>query len=111
VTSSRERGGFTLVEVLVALTILAVGLLGSVGTLLVARRALISAERLHLAGQAGVAVADSLLAARAAGAGRLDAEWGTLRWSTEGGGVRIVAEEPSGATLLDWWFPSARGAP
>jgi prepilin-type N-terminal cleavage/methylation domain-containing protein len=100
-----RRRGFTLVEVVVALTVLAVGLLGAVGTLLAAQRALLSAERLHLAGQAGAGVADSLLAERAAGAGRLDAEWGALRWSADDGGVRIIAEDPAGATLLEWWFP------
>ena len=102
-----RRDGFTLVEVVVALTVLAVGLLGAFGTLLAAQRALISAERLHLAGQAGAGVADSLLAERATGAGRLDADWGTLRWSAADDGVRISAEDPAGATLLEWWFPVA----
>jgi prepilin-type N-terminal cleavage/methylation domain-containing protein len=98
------RAGFTLVEVLVALTILAVGVLGTAATLLAARRALVAAERLHVATQAGAGIADSLLRSGVVSAGALDAEWGALRWSREASGVRVIATDPGGATLLQWWF-------
>jgi type IV pilus modification protein PilV len=107
--SALRRSGFTLVEVLVALTLLAVGLLGATATLLAARRAVASAERLHIAAQAGAGVADSLLDVRAASAGQRDADWGTLRWTPADGGLRLVAEDAAGVTLLEWWFLTNRG--
>ena len=100
-------GGFTLVEVLVALTLLAVGVLGAVGTLLGARRALLAAERLHVATQAAADVADSLLAGGEAGGGERSAAWGRVVWSVEAAGLRVRAEEAGGAPLLDWWVPAA----
>ena len=96
---------------LVALTILAVGLLGAAGTLLAARRAVGAAERLHVATQAAADVADSLLASGAVQAGQRRLEWGRLVWARDGGGVRLVAEDAFGAALASWWFLAPVAAP
>lgn len=103
------REGFTLAEVIVALVILQVGMIGCLGMLVVAHRRLALAERLHTATQAAAGVADSLFAAGAAGAGLAAGEavatWVTVRWEAGEGGVRLVGEDPSGAALVDWWIP------
>jgi type IV pilus assembly protein PilV len=106
----RGRAGFTLVELLVALTLLSVGVLGATGTLLAARATLVDAERLHVATQAAADVADSLLAVPAPGAGSRDAPWGRLSWSVDAGGLRVTADDGAGAPLLDWWIPGRVGS-
>jgi type II secretory pathway pseudopilin PulG len=90
-------GGFTLVEVLVALVLLEVGLMGVVGTLVLAARSLTRAEL----GERGVAavehVLDSLVTAGVtAGEGRVDVRGGEVVWRAAGGSVRLVF-----ATALD----------
>lgn len=87
-----SRRGFTLVEILVALVVLEVGLLGVVGTLLLAARTLTRAE-LEEAGTAEVErVFDSLVAAGAtSGGGTVPLRVGAVRWTaTAGGGLRLV---------------------
>jgi prepilin-type N-terminal cleavage/methylation domain-containing protein len=110
-TGAGARRGFALVELLVALAILGVGLLGVVGTLLAARRALTSSEHLHVATQTAAGIADSLLAVRAPGAGMLATEWGRIRWSAEPDGIGVRAEDGDGAPLLEWWIPAESPAP
>ena len=101
----RPRSGFTLIEVLVALVLLEVGLVGSIGTLVLAQRQMATAERLHWATQATASKADSLLARDAVGAGESAEWWGRVTWSPAEGGVRLRAEDGAGAPLLDWWIP------
>jgi Tfp pilus assembly protein PilV len=94
--------GFTLVEVLVALVVLEVALLGVVGTLVLAARTLTRAE-LEEAGQAEVErVLDSLVAAgTASGQGAVSSRGGVVRWtSTPGGGVSLVYSTPIHTALV-----------
>ncbi len=83
------RRGFTLVEVLVALVVVEVGLLGVVGTLYLAAVTLARAERT----ERGVAqlerLYDSLAAVRHPGPGVLETPSGTSRWWVEGDRVRL----------------------
>ena len=84
-----RRRGFTLVEVLVALVVVEVGLLGVVGTLYVAATTLARAERT----ERGVAqlerLYDSLAAVQAPASGALEAPSGTARWWINGGDLRM----------------------
>lgn len=80
----RRRFGYSLVEVIVALVLLQVGLLGVAGMVLTAGRALAGAARTDRALALGEAVADSLLAAGWAGPGaRAVGPW-EVRWSGAG---------------------------
>ena len=110
-TRTNLPGGFTLLEVLVALAILEVGLVGTVGVLVIAQRDLSTAERLHIATQAAAGVADSLLAGNVADSGGEDAPWGRLRWSADEAGIELAAEELSGSRLIEWWIPFPQAEP
>jgi prepilin-type N-terminal cleavage/methylation domain-containing protein len=81
--------GFTLVEVLVALAVLEVGLLGVVGTLWLAASTLARAERT----ERGVAelerIHDSLQAGGAHDAGARVTPAGTARWSVRGSDLHL----------------------
>jgi prepilin-type N-terminal cleavage/methylation domain-containing protein len=101
----RPRSGFSLIEVLVALVVLEVGLVGCAGTLVLAQRQMAAAERLHRATQAAAAAADSLLARDAVGSGESSGSWGRVTWSPADGGVLVRAEDPARAPLLEWWIP------
>lgn len=89
-----RRGGFTLVEVIVAVVLLAVGLLASVSMVSLAARTLGEARRISLAAAAAESLADSLLrSGRADALGRREYPWGVLRWGPGGrpGESRVVA--------------------
>ena len=73
------EAAFGLLEVLVALVLLEVGLLGCAGMLVLAQRHLTTAQRVHQATKAAASAADSLLAAGALETGLAREEWGTLR--------------------------------
>jgi type II secretory pathway pseudopilin PulG len=97
-----KRGGFTLVEVMVALVVLEAGLLGVVGTLVLAARTLTRAE-LEEAGAAEVErVLDSLVTAgTTSGQGTVPSRTGAVRWtSTSGGGLRLVFSAPIDTALV-----------
>jgi len=94
--------GFTLVEVLVALVVLEVALLGVVGTLILAARTLTRAE-LEEAGAAEVErVLDSLVSVGAtSGQGAVPSRGGFVRWTrTSGGGVSLVFSTPIDTALV-----------
>lgn len=82
-----RRRGFTLVEVLVALVVLEVGLMGVVGTLLLAAGTLTRARRIDGATAALERVYDSLSSAGAVSSrGRLSMESAEIRWTASASG-------------------------
>lgn len=84
------RGGFTLVEVIVALLILEVGILGVVGTLLLSSRTLARAEAVERGVLGAERVFDSLRGGAAPPTGSWTDGEGTATWTTSGAdSVRI----------------------
>ena len=84
------RGGFSLIEVMIALVVFVVGLLGAVGMTLQAQRTLEKAEALDAASRAVATVADSIFLNGWSGAGARIADHGEVRWSSQADGVVIV---------------------
>ena len=100
-----RRGGFSLVEVLVALLVLELGLLGVAGLVLFSGRLLVRAERAERALYAAGDVADSLSVFGASGEGERSVPGGRIRWrvTDERDGlplVQIRATDPEGRTVL-----------
>lgn len=93
--------GFTLIEVVVALVLLEIGLLGVVGTLLLATRTLTEAELTMRAAASAAQVADSLGAHGFGGPGVAGFPGGVVRWEAAGGaaGAVVVATDTLGDTL------------
>lgn len=96
------RRGHTLVELLVALIILEVGLLGVVGTCLLAERFVTRAEVLEW----GVAEVQRTLDSLAAigpspGEHRQPSGPGELRWSVGGGGTVLIEYAVADTVLID----------
>ncbi len=95
------RRGFTLIEVLVALILLEVGLLGVVGTLVLAARTLTRGE-LEERGIAAVErVLDSLSTAGvSSGEGRVTTPGGEVRWRAAAGIAHLVFATPLDTALV-----------
>lgn len=93
--------GFTLIEVVVALVLLEIGVLGVVGTLLLATRTLTEAELTTRAAASAAQVADSLEAHGFAGPGASAFAGGAVRWEAAVGvGLAVVvATDARGDTL------------
>lgn len=102
-----RRDGFTLAEVVAALLVLEVGILGAAALVVTARRtqaAAIVAERsVALVAE----VADSLAGAGFGGPGERATAWGVVRWLDAGGEplavVRILSEDSARARRLEAW--------
>ena len=90
------RGGFTLIEVVVAVLVLQVGMLGALGMLVVAARTLTRAETLTWAVAEAEGVADSLVAASNPVAGGRPVRGGSLEWSVAGSGVTVRFVDEAG---------------
>lgn len=107
--------GFTLVEVVVALLVLEVGLLGVAGTLILAARSLSGARRTDAAAVALERVYDSLSRGGAATPeGRVPLGPAEVRWEASGGGgvltVRyVVLPDSVVAELRGRMIPQAVG--
>lgn len=88
----KRRTGFTLVEVLVAIVVLEVGLLGVVGTLVLAAGNMRRAVSLERAVTEVERVYDSLTGAPSSGSGVVSVPGGRLRWSVStDGSVQVDA--------------------
>jgi type II secretory pathway pseudopilin PulG len=93
----RREWGFTLIEVLVALVVLELGLLGAVGLLLAAARTLADAIALEGAAAEVASVADSLSRDGVVGSGRVErGDWRVV-WEPQGGGGVAVSAYPRAA--------------
>lgn len=100
-TAVRRTGGFSLLELVLALLIFQVGVLGVAGMVLTAQRTLTRAHLLLRGTLEGRQVADSLLAGGAEGAGEVARPWGGLAWTDEGRrGMKVVATTKGGADTL-----------
>ena len=96
--------GFTLVEVLVALVIFEVGLLGVVGTLVLASRTLARAVLLERAVGQVESVLDSLAQAQGSGGGQRPAVGGALSWSVDAdGSVSVIFQGGAGWPHVEVW--------
>ncbi len=88
-----SRTGFSLVEVVVALVVFEVGVLGALAMTLQAQKTLLAAAALESGSRAVEWVADSLSYAGWGGPGSIDTEQGWVRWSREAGGLVTVMFE------------------
>ncbi|MCG6954802.1 MAG: prepilin-type N-terminal cleavage/methylation domain-containing protein [Gemmatimonadetes bacterium] len=96
-----NRKGFTLVEVIVAIVVLEVGLLGVVGTLVLAAGNMRRAVSLERAVTEVELVYDSLTSAPSSGSGTASVPGGRLRWSVSTDGtVRVDALASSDSVLF-----------
>jgi Tfp pilus assembly protein PilV len=87
-------------EVLVALTLLAVGIAATTGILILASRAMAHAE---VAFRAAL-IASEVLGASAPGSGIRDSDAGAFRWfSRPGPGLEVRFEAADGVTPDRWW--------
>jgi Tfp pilus assembly protein PilV len=107
-----RRDGFTLVEVLVAMVVLELGLMGVVGTLLLAARTMRRAEVRERMVAEAARLYDSLTSAAVPGTGVEIGTVGRLRWSVEGNGdldVEVVDPDDSVLFSLQGRTPSVTG--
>ena len=92
---NRARAGFTLVELTIAIVLLAIGLLALTGALARALRDTTGARAVHAALRDADGIADSIATADSAGAGTRVLQGYTLEWHTESCGsaacVRVSA--------------------
>ena len=91
-----------MVEVIVAIVVLEIGVLGVMGTLLLASRTMAAAEVRERAVLEARRVADSLWTEGVLDAGARATDWGEVTWTSPGEGyaVEVVARNPSGDTLV-----------
>lgn len=89
--------GFTLIEVVVALVLLEIGVLGVVGTLVLATRTLTEAEMTTRAAAEAASAADSLASHGFVAAGAAAFPGGTVRWEAAADGTGRVIVVATGA--------------
>jgi len=89
-----NRPGFTLVEVIVALTLLSVGVLGLAASAGFAAAMLASAQRLEAATRLGSVLADSLVHAPDVSAGELSRGPMRAEWSESAGLISLTVSYP-----------------
>ena len=110
----RAAGGFTLVEILVALVVLQVGLLGVLGSLVLAARTLTRAEALERAVVELHQVYDSLSSGAAPGEGERTSLAGRLRWVVGADGTfsaSFLGDRDSLSVPLEGHVPIAGSEP
>ena len=95
-----RRSGFTLVELLVALVIFEVGLLGVVGTLVLASRTVAQASLLERAVGEVESLVDSLSGSPGVGPGQRTTLGGSISWSVDAAGAASVVFIGDGGTPL-----------
>jgi len=95
-----RTSGFTLVEVLVALVILEVGMLGVVGTLWLAAVTMSRAERTERGVAEVEKVYDSLVATELPASGAREGAGGTLRWEVAGRAIRVEYATEADSALV-----------
>lgn len=102
------RSGFTLVEILVAVVILEVGLLGVVGTLWLASRTVTRAELLERGVEVMEGVYDSLAGEPTASDGTKSVDLGQVEWFVNGRDLRLEFRDVAGDTVarIDARLPS-----
>lgn len=94
-------GGFTLVEVVVALLVLEVGVLGALATMVVAAETLRRAQGLERVTGRVEAVLDSLRGGASPDSASVLFDDVRIRWTVDGDGdVEIDATDPEGSLLL-----------
>ena len=89
----RNRGGFSLAEVVVALVVFEVGFLGVVSMTLQAQRTFLAAAALESGSRVVEWLADSLSHAGWGGPGSIETQAGSVRWTRGPGGLVTVAFE------------------
>ncbi len=95
----RNRGGFSLAEVVVALVVFEVGFLGVLAMTLQAQKTLFAAVSLEDASRAVEWLADSLSSTGWSGPGSIETDKGLIRWMLEADGfVTITFEGGRGAS-------------
>lgn len=106
------KGGFSLLELMVALLLLQVGLLAVAGLVLTGQRILKRSDAVLRGTLEGRLVGDSILGSGAWSDGEREEPWGWLRWETTEEGprsIRILALSPEKtdtlALLKIWSFP------
>jgi prepilin-type N-terminal cleavage/methylation domain-containing protein len=108
--ATHESGGFTLIECLVALLVLAVGALGAVGTIALAWRMEEAGDRAARVARLGGSVLDSLRGVVVAGDGRCDAVSGGTSDARNAGATWVLAPSAGGReVMLTLWFRSLGG--
>jgi len=100
--ASAGGGGFTLLEVVMALMVLELAVMGAVGVLVLASSTLGRAERLERAAALAEGVLDSLAVVAAPTDGRASYGAGDVLWAVNPAGeVVVIALGPTGDTLFE----------
>lgn len=100
--------GFTLIEIVVAIVLLEIGMLGMLGTLTIASRMMTRAETLEAATITAGRVVDSLTVHGMAAEGAVGFVGGQVSWTAVGAQPWVFGLDTSGDTLLRVPVPGRR---